>query len=886
MARGRRLRGWIQACALCLTPGAAWAGPPPPDPPGKALPELDEALILTVSLDRITLSDGIPAFPLRDGYLIPLGELCRELELGLQVDQAKGTVDGFLIQEGRRFHLDWAAGTVTSGGVASAFNRAWTQWHRDDLYVDARLLSQWLPLELKVDFRRLVLAVKPRETLPLQQRWAREDKAKNPARNGKPPEFDLLTQPYALAEVPFLDQTLQVSSRAKVSGVVPFRVQSSTLAAGDLLGMSGQVYALADSTGLRRASATLGRQDRRAGLLGPLRATQFAFGEFLDPGMELVTQAKAGFGAMVANGALDRSASPNVHAFRGALPQGWQVELYRNGTLMGFQTSRADGAYEFLDVLLYFGHNEFVLVFYGPQGQRRQETVTFNTSMSQMRAGTLEYRAAAFRGDQTGRQLEVQGRYGLSGQFDASFGSARAMLDGVPHDYLQAGLDGFWRLGSASVTGAKDRLGGSVVELGGHTQIGGVDLSLRHDWLRDGFQSEVFQSGFGPILSRTRGDLALQVFSQGRAMFTFNLSGIQDRLAGGGVAETLNAGVSTALGPYFLANHLSRVRGRVAGAEILETFGDFLASRTLGTSAVRAQASYQLSGGRRLEQLSFQGDLAMFPGYLLRPTLNLDRANRKKELLLGLERLGTPVGVGAVLGYSTLNRLSLDVNVRVGLRREPRTGAVRTQSQGATAVQGGVSLQVFLDSNENGLRDPGESPVEGVAVRVNGSPHPVRTDADGILFLDGLPANQDVNLELMTSSLKDPLMRGTRPGVRVTPRPGHVERVEMPVVIHGEMTGSVFLRGPGGNAPVARMRVELVDAGGRVVRSVRTEFDGFFILSDLVPGTYRLQVSPEAAARLGYGAPAPRTVSFAPSGTALDDVDLVLEPLPPGGGKP
>lgn len=71
--------------------------------------------------------------------------------------------------------------------------------------------------------------------------------------------------------------------------------------------------------------------------------------------------------------------------------------------------------------------------------------------------------------------------------------------------------------------------------------------------------------------------------------------------------------------------------------------------------------------------------------------------------------------------------------------------------------------------------------------------------------------------------------------------------------------------------------MELRDAAGRVVKSLRTAYDGFYSLEDLRPGTYRLEVPEAATLRMG-AAPLPvREITLAPEGTLLDGLDLVLE---------
>jgi hypothetical protein len=842
----------------------------------------EEALILALDLDHVPLEESFPAYRTPDGYLVPFGELCRELELGIEVDSARGTADGFIIQESRRFHLDLQMGTITVAGHTDGLEPVAVEWHRDDIYVDSRLLAKWLPVDLEVDFRRLRITVVPREVLPIEQRWSREGLDTARLQQPKRRIFEHLDIPYVAVEVPMVDQTLLFGTYAKPSGLPPLLAQSSTLAGADLAYMSGQFYNFTDSQGGAHSSwLTLGRQDPRAGLLGPLRATQVAFGQVADQGVDLVTQAQSGTGAMASNLPLDRSSSPNLHSFQGSLPPGWDVELYRNDTLLAFQTSRSDGLYQFLNIPLLFGLNRFVLVFYGPQGQRREETALYDTSMSQLHAGDLEYQVAALRPTLLGDRAHAQGRYGISSQADGSFGLARMNLDGTVHEYAQAGLDGYWRLGSGSVSVARDSAGGSVLGLGVHSRLAGVDLNLRRAFLGGGFESEVFQDSVGFVSSRTQVDLATQVPLPDHSHLDLTLNDTRDSLSGGRSQGTFQAGVGTTIGKVYLGNYLNRSVIVETGFNSTYTLGTFLASGRVGESLLQGQVIYQASGTTKLDSLDLQGYFHLNPAYLLRPEITLSPPIGDKAVHLDLEKHGGRLGFGVDLGYSTLYRASLEVTMRVGLTREPREGTLHTHGDLGISATGAVSLLVYQDLGESGARTPSDPVLAGVRVRVNGVERPEATDANGVLFLDGLPANQDLDLEIVPASLKDPLMRSERPGIRLTPRAGHVAQVDIPVVIHGEMSGTVYERRQGTLRPLPGLRLELVDDGNRVARSVRTEFDGFYVMSDIVPGVYRLLVTAEAAARYGLKPPPPKEVRFERSGTVLDDVDLVLDPLEP-----
>ena len=198
--------------------------------------------------------------------------------------------------------------------------------------------------------------------------------------------------------------------------------------------------------------------------------------------------------------------------------------------------------------------------------------------------------------------------------------------------------------------------------------------------------------------------------------------------------------------------------------------------------------------------------------------------------------------LGANLAYSTQTRWTATFNLR--FRRGPAAPAARQavfQARGEAGF-GAVAVDAFLDGNANGLHDAGEKPLPGLGFLVNGGRHPATTDEDGEAFLDGLPTDTVTRIAPRSETLDDPLMKPAVPGWTVLPRPGHAARLEVPVVVFGEIAGTAYRRRGGGRSALPGLRLELRDAGGQVVRSVRTAFDGYFYFTDLKPGTYRLEV--------------------------------------------
>ena len=103
------------------------------------------------------------------------------------------------------------------------------------------------------------------------------------------------------------------------------------------------------------------------------------------------------------------------------LPPGWDVTLYYNDALVGYQAARPDGQYAFDDLPLAFGANEFRLVFHGPLGQLRVERQSFLLDQSNLKPGQLFY-SVQHQVDEHGDPRSVaQLDVGLTSQFSGTF---------------------------------------------------------------------------------------------------------------------------------------------------------------------------------------------------------------------------------------------------------------------------------------------------------------------------------------------------------------------------------------------------------------------------------------------------------------------------------
>ena len=109
----------------------------------------------------------------------------------------------------------------------------------------------------------------------------------------------------------------------------------------------------------------------------------------------------------------------------------------------------------------------------------------------------------------------------------------------------------------------------------------------------------------------------------------------------------------------------------------------------------------------------------------------------------------------------------------------------------------------------------------------------------------------------------------------VTPRPGVPIVVELPLVSAGEISGYLIKEG---GKPMNGVDLELLDKTGRVVKTTRAEYDGFFLFESVPYGQYRLRVSAVAANIVGVQPEISVAAQLNRASPTVDLGQIVLKP--------
>lgn len=358
------------------------------------------------------------------------------------------------------------------------------------------------------------------------------------------------------------------------------------------------------------------------------------------------------------------------------------------------------------------------------------------------------------------------------------------------------------------------------------------------------------------------------------------------------------------------------------------------------TEEVSAEVS---DGGQELvlRPLDFQsGDTLSFTidvDEVLSTVADLDQFNQSLDVILSGQEFQNSIleAVFEAPNYDDASAASIflndygDPNAEFGLNLPPdesddpnslpnrSAAAVGSVQQRATPAS--IGGFVYRDDNDSGTKDPGESGLQGVPIRLEPidtiEPQSVLTTTTGsdgsYQFNNLMPGRYRVIQVTQPAGLQDGTdsagtINGQVVGVAVNPG-DEINTItldggdaginynfgELPL---GSIGGFVYLAAPGqdctsdhdadGNVPVVDAEIRLLDSSGNVIETTRTLTDGSYLFDQLPRGVYSIvEVTPEGLIDGGAHVGDLRTLAdqlLVAAGQVIDSGTIGGVSLPPG----
>lgn len=884
---------------------------PAPATGGQVINE-DNVLILDVVVNRLILYQDMIAYDDGNQVFLPLGALMNGVEFAVTVSPDLQRAEGWFLDPENTFALDRQAQTAEVRGEPAAYDDYKVRDDGFDIYVSTELLNGWFPLGIDVNFSTLQAQLSPTATLPVIARLEREQGRRITERGEysiKNPLMDLDYSLFSPAGVDMLFRNELFSENANEK--VDMKNDYFLTFVGDLGFFNTNLFISGEDTGNDRLVETIRlrgeRVDPDGEVLGPwLDATRLRVGDVDTVRFPAQGLRSSERGFSIDNRPLRRSNDYDQTTISGDADVEWEVELYQNGRLIGVQDVGDDGYYEFADITLFYGRNDFELRFFGPFGERRTETRSIDVGRDQLKPGEFEWAASLVQQntdtverDDDSQSInpddeELMGtgllRFGVSPTASASAGVNSLSFEGERHTYFYAGGSAAlpWR-SSLFLDFLYDTQSGQKLQALLSKGFDGFSASLKHESFLNDYEDPFTTNE--DTLHQTSLDLVpsgIALTNDIRLSSSFGVSRTQTK-----DDDAINYGVSNSLSlDLYQATRLSNSLSSGATSDDPGAFsenlrgsanfrGDYflLDAPWLGQIEAFGQLDYVLRPEEEIEtyeaRITDRWRLTESTSFFVtgvheKPDKDLDTLT-SVGLGFGI-RLGN-LNIGPSFFYSDDGSYEVISTFRMPIALDPRSYEPSLPESSLTNT-GGVSVRLFVDNNYNNEYDAGDEPIPDVIVRTQPLGLSDRTDEDGVALITGLPGYLPVDVEIATAENWEYYWTQSGSPVAVMPRLGKVYTIDYPVHVTGEVDGSVSLYREGETAPYPGAEVQLVHDNGTVAATDRSDDSGFYIFQGVRPGGYTTRVAPAFLEERGQHAMPSRDLDIRGKGEVLSFVEL------------
>ncbi len=124
-------------------------------------------------------------------------------------------------------------------------------------------------------------------------------------------------------------------------------------------------------------------------------------------------------------------------------------------------------------------------------------------------------------------------------------------------------------------------------------------------------------------------------------------------------------------------------------------------------------------------------------------------------------------------------------------------------------------------------------------------------------------------------------MQSKNEGANFVFRPGHTHKISFPVILTGEIDGTVYLSENDDIQPMSNVDIELLDEKQQVIQTTRSSFDGFYLFTGVPVGKYNVRVSPTQIKKFNLFVDKPFEIFMsAPDNLFIIDQNFLLKKLP------
>ncbi|MDD9911809.1 MAG: hypothetical protein OXR68_07445 [Alphaproteobacteria bacterium] len=855
--------------------------------PTDAFTTLPEEDLLLLEL----LVDGKPRYSILEAYTtdgadfwLPLTTVIKSLGFPIQTDSGAGVAYGWFMDKKQTFYLNVSDEFVEIGGqkTQSTFNDIKPLY--EDVYVRSSILESWFPIQVRLNYAELQLLIEPTQPLPYQEKLERQaewDKVK--AQKQQPSYKDdspIIVMPYQDFTKPVI-RVSQANSIALQGGESSFNGTLNSQLQGNMFGFSTNAttaftYSHDDKLAFSNANLTLSKYDQEGKMLGRMKASQLELGDVDIPAISLLATNRRGRGGRISNRPAGSRAQVDSFVVSGFGPVGWDVEVYQNNTLLAFQTVEDDGRYSFATLPLHTGLNTFKVFLYGPDGEVEERVERFMLGQDLIQPGTFYYDLGALEsssplvpvsevpesGDTS--SFSARGEYGITRHLSAVGGFYRGPVSDrstlAASTGIRASIGRVYSTLDLAYTDYNELMYGMNAYLP-ITPSMNVGLSY--------LKNAGFREEDNNLKSKTSLDFGHQFTLSGKPL-NYAINFTEETYKGNARKHSFSA----ITGFQWHEANIGHSLALSEQGDDQSVDGSVDVSYKMDKFPLYAQLDYTLTPKIDLKTVSFSSRYPLQPNLTLAGGMNYQV---ESELASANGRLRWDVGpVDVTLSMNADTAQNMQMGLGFATTFAPDDGWRYRMSDQETTDRGSIGVYLFVDNNQNNVQDEGEEALANIKLLNRQRNTTVITNSSGYAIIDNLTPFTENAIEVDERTLPDIYLKPKNQRVRVVPHRGMSGIVRIPVFVYGEIAGTVYVKQNGTVEPLANVPLILKDSVGKMVDSIESEYDGFYLFPSLPIGEYTVEVDAAKMKKLGFVLPKAQSITLTSKENIADGWDFHL----------
>ena len=570
-------------------------------------------------------------------------------------------------------------------------------------------------------------------------------------------------------------------------------------------------------------------------------------------------------GGQITNAPIQIRKSFGTYALSDHTQPDWMVELYINNVLVDYVKADADGFFSF-NVPLMYGRTEISLRYYGPWGEEQVSGKQFVIPFQFLPSKKLEYNASS--------GLIEDGK-------NSFFANAKANYGLSDHITIGGGVE-------------------YVSSLVNHKIITFVNSSIRvapQLFISGGYYPNIMYNG--KLNYTAANNLRLEMdyakYEKTQQAVRFNYSEMRK--------ATLSFPIHTA---HFSGNSRLSVQQNLYNTSKYTTSELLLSGTGYGLNFNFTTNSFFTPIGKPFIYSNLSTSVRLPKGFVLIPQVRYEyngdgitslRAELKKQvfkkgfvqasfdnnfktnsryLQMGFRYDFETISTGFSSSF-TKNQASFSQSASGSLIYEPKAGFINFNNK-TTVGRASMKFVPFLDTNGNGKQDHNEPLVIGIQILLNGGGRQINSK-DGSTIITGLEPYIKNHVELNTDRINNIAWRVNNKSLNITLNPNQLKIIEIPVVVVGEVSGTVNRNENGKRIGTGGLKINIYDTDNVLTTTILSEPDGYFSFLGLKSGKYTAKIDSLQLQKLemkGQPAIAAFEIDNGADGAIIDNIEFLL----------